>query len=315
MQQAARRRRSKDAEASLAAEQMSAKLAEISKEQAALNAQCSLLEKPLQNDAEHLNGLAAEMSRLAQNYNSKSLSGPERAVIWNRYEVLRKERDPLLQQTQKKETEYRDVYSRLTSLHSQYYELTRTLKSARVEMSGHSELVRYQNEWSDFQSELKRCEALEPRTQYETALARFSAAAQSLDANVRRDLVAASRLGGVFQTKVVVNGSLVATLVVDTGASQTSISRKFAEQLNLGSLDDAPTQSFRLADGRAGSAPVVRLASVQVGSVMRTNVMAMVMDEAPGTDVDGLLGMNFLENFVVRMDSDKNELELISCQE
>jgi clan AA aspartic protease (TIGR02281 family) len=182
-------------------------------------------------------------------------------------------------------------------------------------MSDHFELVKYQNVWTDFQSELQRCKTLEPQTQYDAALARFSAGAQSVDSNIRRDWVAVSRHGGVFQTTVVVNGGEIAVLIVDTGASQTSISRKFAERLNLGPLDNIPAQPFRLADGRTGSAPVVQLASVQVGSVVRTNVMAMVMDDAPGTDVDGLLGMNFLENFVVRMDSDKNDLELISYQE
>ena len=60
----------------------------------------------------------------------------------------------------------------------------------------------------------------------------------------------------------------------------------------------APVHQERIASvHRVVSAPVVRLASVQIGAQHRTNVEALVLPLPVALRVDGLLGVNVLEHF------------------
>jgi clan AA aspartic protease (TIGR02281 family) len=269
----------------------------------------------LQADRMRLDKLTGQMNELSGAYQSGDLSSADRKTAYSDYESLRKQRDPFFLQVQQKASEYRVLASQLDALRVEYQELIRVQTSSGQGDSDRSELVNYLKHRTDFQDELQRCKALKEASHYELSLNRFSEADARMDADVRQDHVSVLRRGGTLQTTVVLNGGSPAVMIVDTGASYTTISRKFTEQLDLGPLDQLPCREVRMADGRSVQAAEIRLVSVQVGTVTRADVTALIMDEPPSPGVDGLLGMSFLKNFVMRMDTDKSDLELISLRE
>ena len=100
----------------------------------------------------------------------------------------------------------------------------------------------------------------------------------------------ADRLGH-FVADAVVNGEKV-RMLVDTGASFVSLSRKDAELLGLKPAPREFTYRMSTANGVVTAAPV-RLSEVQVGDVALRNVEAVV--HAEGGPSVSLLGMSFLK--------------------
>jgi predicted aspartyl protease len=85
-------------------------------------------------------------------------------------------------------------------------------------------------------------------------------------------------------------------LLADTGAARTLITPDVALELDLDV--QTPMRRERIASvHRVVSAPVVRLASVQIGAQRLTNVEALVLPLPAELRVDGLLGINVLEHF------------------
>jgi predicted aspartyl protease len=85
-------------------------------------------------------------------------------------------------------------------------------------------------------------------------------------------------------------------LLADTGAARTLITPDVALELDLDV--QTPVRQERIASvHRVVSAPVVRLASVQIGAQRLTNVEALVLPLPAELRVDGLLGVNVLEHF------------------
>jgi predicted aspartyl protease len=86
------------------------------------------------------------------------------------------------------------------------------------------------------------------------------------------------------------------TLVVDSGAERTVISRDVAELLGLDL--DRPLRRQPLAGvGQSPPAPVVRLERVRVGSSIVIGPEASVYDLSPVIRADGVLGLGFLRRF------------------
>src|SRR5439155_8065748 len=92
------------------------------------------------------------------------------------------------------------------------------------------------------------------------------------------------------------NGTIWATLLVDTGAQEMVISRKIAALLGFNLSQPLRMQPL-VGVGQTASVPVIRLNRVQVGSSVATNVAASVYDLPPFFRADGLLGLNFLNRF------------------
>jgi predicted aspartyl protease len=85
-------------------------------------------------------------------------------------------------------------------------------------------------------------------------------------------------------------------LLADTGAARTLMTPDVALELDLDV--QTPVRQERMASvHRVVSAPVVRLASVQIGAQHLTNVEALVLPLPVELRVDGLLGVNVLEHF------------------
>jgi predicted aspartyl protease len=102
--------------------------------------------------------------------------------------------------------------------------------------------------------------------------------------------------GGVLLVPCLFHDAYRYWLLADTGAARTLITPDVAFELNLDVR--TPMRQERMASvHRVVSAPVVRLASVQVGAQRLTDIDALVLPLPTELRVDGLLGVNVLEHF------------------
>jgi predicted aspartyl protease len=111
---------------------------------------------------------------------------------------------------------------------------------------------------------------------------------------------------------VFINGDGPFDLVLDTGATITCLSHETAERLGLSAEPGAV--GFGAGVGGAGRFEVVRVDSLRVGGTTAHNLLACTLDlsqlEAIGTEIDGLLGLNFLREFRITIDFERNVLRL-----
>ncbi len=111
----------------------------------------------------------------------------------------------------------------------------------------------------------------------------------------------------VIQAKL--NNKAAARLVVDTGASYTIISHAMAKELNVVPSVNASAMTFQTANGVI-QAPLVTLHSIEVGGMEVKDLAAAVHDAVPDPAVTGLLGLNFLSNFRMDIDTQNSLLHL-----
>jgi clan AA aspartic protease (TIGR02281 family) len=119
------------------------------------------------------------------------------------------------------------------------------------------------------------------------------------------------RSGEVSFAEVVLNGNLKQYLVVDTGASFTTISRGAAKELGITIDEYTPVIPTTTASSVIFN-PLVTLRSVRVGEAEVENVDALVHN-LPGGSA-GLLGNSFLSEFKVVLDSVNGKMTLHSLQ-
>jgi aspartyl protease family protein len=125
---------------------------------------------------------------------------------------------------------------------------------------------------------------------------------QPLAAEFREYSLQTEKQGNSSVVNVSINGSLSVRLLLDTGASVVTISEPIAKKLSL-NLAQAPQTFVFLADGKKVEAKSVTLKSIKLGDALVENIQAIVLPSPPSDHVDGLLGMNFLQNFVMNLDS------------
>lgn len=102
--------------------------------------------------------------------------------------------------------------------------------------------------------------------------------------------------------KAVFNGSVTAPMAIDTGAPGTVISSSLAKKLGL--FDEGQGRLLITTGGIGGSAPAVRsiIDTIQVGGAKIEFVPTTII--APISDAfDGLLGLDFVSNYSVTIDS------------
>lgn len=100
-------------------------------------------------------------------------------------------------------------------------------------------------------------------------------------------------LSGHYRAEAYING-VKTSILVDTGATDVSISQELANRLGIQSNAAIRTQT---ANGQT-VAYMARLASVRLGGIEATDVAAII---APGLGEDMLLGMSFLNRMDVRL--------------
>ncbi len=118
------------------------------------------------------------------------------------------------------------------------------------------------------------------------------------------------RMGPLFIVTTRLNQTRDARLILDTGASHSILSHRVA--LDLGLFSDARTTTVTLHTvGGSVQADVARIESIRVAEAeVRDSIAAIydLPDAPPG--VDGLLGLSFLHQFEVTLDTVKGQLHL-----
>ena len=121
--------------------------------------------------------------------------------------------------------------------------------------------------------------------------------------------VAIRQLHSTFLVPVKING-ISATLVLDTGATQTLLKPEVASRAGLEVSSGAPMVRGNVVGGRRLAVPLVRARSVSVGDANVEDIDVGVYDALPGRPgVDGLLGATFLQHF--KFTVDRKNLQLI----
>lgn len=105
---------------------------------------------------------------------------------------------------------------------------------------------------------------------------------------------------------VTVNGGTRGTFLLDTGASFCVLSPSFSRRLRLPSTTSHV--DLQTANGIV-RAPLVRLRSLDVGSARAIDLHAVV-HVAVAPPLDGVLGLNFLNNFSYAIDPRRRTLKL-----
>jgi clan AA aspartic protease (TIGR02281 family) len=115
--------------------------------------------------------------------------------------------------------------------------------------------------------------------------------------------------GQVVVIEATLNKKTAAKFVVDTGASYTMISSAVAKELDIDTEQNRRTAPFQTANGVI-QAPLVSLESISVGGMEIRNLTAAVHDVLSDSRIAGLLGLNFLSNFRMDIDTQKGVLHL-----
>ncbi len=113
--------------------------------------------------------------------------------------------------------------------------------------------------------------------------------------------------GNNYLVDVVLNGTVTARLILDTGASLIDISKEVAEKLGLYAANISAKRTFNTANG-AVQHPIVAMQSVKVGNAQSILVESSINDSFSG--IDGLLGMSFLGDYRFEIDRSKKVLTL-----
>jgi clan AA aspartic protease (TIGR02281 family) len=98
-------------------------------------------------------------------------------------------------------------------------------------------------------------------------------------------------------------------LLIDTGASMTIVTPAALGQRGIRYSDTGRTGVFSTANGRV-RAPIYRIDTLSVGEWQVPHLEIGVLDLGNRTDIDGLLGMNFLRHFQFFIDQNRSLLRL-----
>jgi clan AA aspartic protease (TIGR02281 family) len=128
------------------------------------------------------------------------------------------------------------------------------------------------------------------------------------DAKELQTIVQFSTTNGHMVVPVLLNDIAEARVVFDTGAEMTVLSRRTAESLGLRLGSERPVRLQTVA--AQIQAPVSLLNSIQCGGVRQTNLPVAVVDVQLGRQVDGILGMDFLGNYTIRIDNETSRIVL-----
>jgi len=119
-----------------------------------------------------------------------------------------------------------------------------------------------------------------------------------------------SATSGHMLVPVVLNGSSNSSMLFDTGAGITVLSRELAQNLRLRM---EPGKSIKLRTVAANvQARVATLDSITVGEFTKTDFPVAVVDLGRENNkrFDGILGMDFLSTYIIRIDNQSNSIFL-----
>ena len=117
--------------------------------------------------------------------------------------------------------------------------------------------------------------------------------------------------GAAIIVPVTINGQGPFRLVLDTGATLTCLDQTVVRRLEL---PEARGVGMGASIGGRGEVRLVRVDSLRVGAASAEELTACALDLAHiqdiGIEMDGLLGLNFLQSFRVTLDFERNVVVL-----
>lgn len=119
-------------------------------------------------------------------------------------------------------------------------------------------------------------------------------------------LVPIRMTGSAALVPVILNQTIQAHMLLDTGATYTVVSRGLAASLGL---YEASRATLSTANGLI-SVPLARLQSIKVGAAEALDLTVAIQDVSVNSTVGGLLGLDFLSRFNTSIDSRKQLLIL-----
>lgn len=114
--------------------------------------------------------------------------------------------------------------------------------------------------------------------------------------------------GGVPVVSVTLNGTLPWKMVLDSGASEVTVTYALAQELGMTPEDSDRSMQIQTADGKITLAKVKALKSVKLGPFTVEDVECVVLPEGMGGS--NLLGGTFLSRFVYQLDLNAQELHI-----
>jgi len=132
-----------------------------------------------------------------------------------------------------------------------------------------------------------------------------------MDNDFKKDVVGYSAEGNQVIVSALINDIALTRLVVDTGASIVVISKEVADRLGISPEEGTGEEiEIIMANGMSVNARPVVLKSIKVGDAEVENVRAAILESSVVGGADGLLGMSFLSNFIISVDTSSNKLIL-----
>ncbi|MCZ6828805.1 MAG: retropepsin-like aspartic protease [Gammaproteobacteria bacterium] len=126
----------------------------------------------------------------------------------------------------------------------------------------------------------------------------------------RGDAIPLLRRGGHYLVTVSLNGDSEVTLMIDTGASMSSVSKDTFKALSRRSFYDyLGWRLFNTANG-VTRANIYRATEFRIGAHVLQDVDLAVLELGEGRGIDGLLGMNVLQYYRFEIDQDEGVLYL-----
>jgi len=172
------------------------------------------------------------------------------------------------------------------------------------------EMIRYRSALSEFKNLFQEKSAFSPASD-EVDQDFYQALTEKLfdmDSEFRHDVASLKRKGSEILVEARFNDRVTSSLIVDTGAAVTVISRSLAERIGIHPSAITDTVDLTMADGSVVKGKRVMMESLAVGSARAEKTPVAILDSFPESGAEGVLGMTFLRKFVFTIDSQKNEL-------
>jgi clan AA aspartic protease (TIGR02281 family) len=141
--------------------------------------------------------------------------------------------------------------------------------------------------------------------------ARFSTPASGqVTAGSEDSVIPLERFAGVWVARVELNDLHEAQLIIDTGATFTTISEDLAFDAGIQSDSANPRITLLTAGGKV-QAEMGVARRIRLGNAGRDDVQVVVHTIPNLPDgIDGLLGLSFFDRFLVRLDQSNHQLHL-----
>ena len=121
--------------------------------------------------------------------------------------------------------------------------------------------------------------------------------------------VAVTKRGDHFLVEVTLNRMSTVKLLIDTGASLTTLSHSSFADLPQANFNYLGSRMFNTAGGLTRG-DIYRASSIELGEMQLNDIDIAVIDYPSASNVDGLLGMNVLRNYRFEIDQDDKLLRL-----